>query len=192
MIKIPRGQQFRFGIGNHSSSRSFEGLLIKQKTLDNQMTIGRSISRLASFAASIRRSNWILSGAVPDANATMQEAKKRCELLPRALRPCWWFGCGVRCSTFTFCNACGIQEQERCNINRDDNWARNTTAQQHHRQWQEILGLGGLWFCYEYFFNRFVSASAGEEDNKESESQTKMPAKKENTTKTPVYASHLQ
>ncbi len=65
MIQIPRGQQFQFGIGNHSSSMSFEGLMIKRETLDNHVAVGRSISRLASFVASIRRSNGILSGAAP-------------------------------------------------------------------------------------------------------------------------------
>jgi hypothetical protein len=40
------------------------------------MAIGRSISRLASFAASIRRSNGILSGAVPDAKCHYARSKE--------------------------------------------------------------------------------------------------------------------
>jgi hypothetical protein len=76
MIQIPQGQQFQFGIGNHSSSMSFEGLLIKREKLDDHVAVGRSISRLASFIASIRRSNGILSGAAPDAKCHYARSKE--------------------------------------------------------------------------------------------------------------------
>jgi hypothetical protein len=55
---------------------SFEGLLMKRETLDNHVAVGRSISRLASFVASIRRSNRILSGAAPDAKRHYARSKE--------------------------------------------------------------------------------------------------------------------
>jgi hypothetical protein len=55
---------------------SFKGLLIKRETLDGKVAIGRSISRLASFVASIGRSNRILSGAAPYAKCHYARSKE--------------------------------------------------------------------------------------------------------------------
>ncbi len=57
---------------------------------------------------------------------------------------------------------------------------------------QSITGKGGTSLDMDYdsdvtfFFNRFLSASAGEEVNKESDSQTENASQKENKTKTPA------